>query len=399
MVRLPAYFAVLLTTLLWAAPAGAFTPPEIYVRLTHANSIDHTPVSDWMPLSAAPRLNWLGGYEIGYVFQSAPGAGSPQRAALSVSGVPDGTPTQPNNTPYCTGGPGTVGAIVPVGVPLQFEGSGTYSVRVSVGPPSGGPNDCMSGSGTASSTGSFSADSPVVPAVVGSPLVFRAGKQPGGAFSGVRSPTPPGGDPDTRCARDATVNPDGSVGGPLVAPPATDLPKGQIEEADFVRPGAWTCVARGISSGYDDNLDTLISGSPWSPPLRLDVRSDFRRARGVISKPRSKRPQLKFTAEFPEAAGGGTGTLKVQRLARCRGNRFVFRTIGRFKGKFDAKGQAKVKIRRSRPGYYIGILSFSGTRFYTKSTDPNLALLQFSKKRKLHYVPGTLFPQCPGYTP
>jgi hypothetical protein len=399
MVRLPVLVAVLLLTFLWVAPAGAFTPPELYVRLTHANSIDHTPVSDWMPLSSAPHLNWLGGYEIGYTFQSAPGSGNPQRAALQITAVPDGTPTQPNNGPYCTGGPGTVGAIVPVGIPIQFEGSGTYSVRVSVGPPTGGPNDCMNGSGTASSTGSFSADSPVAPVVVGSPLVFRLGKTPGGAFSGVRSPNPPGGDPETRCARDATVNPDGSVSGPLVAPAPNDGARGQIEEEDFVRPGAWTCVARGISSGYDDNLDTLISGTPWSAPLRLDVRSDFRRARGVISKPRSKRPRLRFTAEFPEVAAGGVGTFKVRRLARCRGKRFVFRAAGTSKGRFNSKGQATVRIKRGRPGYYIGILSFSGTRFYTKSTDPNPALLQVSRKHKLHYVPGQLFPQCPGFSP
>src|SRR4051794_33966871 len=198
MVRLPAFTAVLLAAFLSAAPAGAFTPPEVYVRLTHANSIDHTPVSDWLPLSSAPRLNWLGGYELGYTFQSAPGSGSPQRAALQITGVPDGTPTQPQNTPYCTGGPGTVGTIVPVGVPIQFEGSGTYSVRVSVGPPSGGQNDCMTAAGSASSTGSFSADSPVGPAVVGSPLVFRTGAMPGDPFRGVRAPTPPGGDAETR---------------------------------------------------------------------------------------------------------------------------------------------------------------------------------------------------------
>jgi hypothetical protein len=55
----------LLASLLWAAPASAFTPPVLYVRLAHANSTDQTPASDWMRLSVTPRLNWLGGYEIG----------------------------------------------------------------------------------------------------------------------------------------------------------------------------------------------------------------------------------------------------------------------------------------------------------------------------------------------
>lgn len=388
----------LLASLLWAAPAGAFTPPELYVRLAHANSTDHTPASDWMPLSAAPRLNWLGGYEIGYAFEDAPGPDHVQRAALQVTGVPDGQPTQPRNTPYCSGGPGTVGAIVPVGVAIQFEGSGTYTVSVSVGPPSGGPNDCMAGPATATSTGSFTVDVPVAPAVVGRPLIFRAKPLAGTSFVGVRTPATPGGDPETRCARDATIKPDGSVTGPLVAPPvALGGVRAQIAEGDFVRPGAWTCVARGTAEGSDDSFNDVLFGTPWSAPLHLDVRSDFRRSKGQISKPRSKHPQLRFTAEFPEAAAGGTGTLKLRRLARCSGTHYVFKAVGTFKGRFDAKGHATVKVRRPHAGFYVGTLSFSGTRFYTKSVDPNLALLTVSDKGTLSYVSPFVFPQCPGF--
>ena len=388
----------LLATFLWAAPAAAFTPPELYVRLALANSIDHTPQSDWMPLSAAPRLNWLAGYEIGYRFQDAPGSGNPQRSALQITGVPDGQPTQPYNTPYCTGGPGTPGTIVPVGVPIQFEGSGTYTVRVSVGPPSGGQNDCMSGSGTASSTASFTVDAPVVPAVFGSPLIFRSKPLPGDPFVGVEATKPPGGDAETRCARDATVQPDGSVAGPLLAPdadPGQGIPR--VEERAFVRPGAWTCVSRGYVNGYDDNLDGVVFGTPWSAPLQLDVRSDFRRSKGEISKPSTKTPRFRLTAEFPEAAGGGTGKLLLRRLVRCKGARFVFKSVGTFKGKFDASGRALVKIRRPATGFYTGTLSFSGTRFYTKSVDPNLLLLAVSKKGRLTYVPRDAYPQCPGF--
>lgn len=389
----------LLASLLWAAPAGAFTPPTLFVRLAHANSTDHTPASDWMPLSAAPRLNWLAGYEIGYAFEDAPGAGHVQHAALQVTGVPDGTPTQPLNTPYCLGGPGTVGAIVPVGVEIQFEGSGTYTVTVSVGPSTGGKSDCMAGPATAASTGSFSVDGTVAPAVVGSPLIFRAKPLTGSPFVGVRSPAPPGGDADTRCARDATLKPDGSVTGPLLAPAGDGGVAPQIAESDFVRPGAWTCVARGSVEGSDDSLNPLVFGTPWSAPLRLDVRSDFRRSRGVISSPRSEHPQLRFTAEFPEAAAGGTGTFVLRRLARCRGAHFVFKTVGTSKGRFDAKGHETVKVRRPRAGFYVGTLSFSGTRFYTKSVDPNPALLAVSDKARLSYVAPNLFPQCPGFRP
>jgi hypothetical protein len=387
----------LLASLVWAAPAGAFTSPVLYVRLAHANSTDHTPASDWMALSAAPRLNWLGGYEIGYAFED-PSASGKERAALQVTGVPDGHPTQPLNPPFCTGGPGTVGAIVPVGTVIQFEGSGLYTVKLSVGPPSGGATDCITGSGAASSTGSFTVDAPVAPAVFGRPMIFRAKPIAGARFVGVRTPAVPGGDADTRCARDATIKPDGSVTGRLVAPPAgLGGVRAQIAEGDFMRPGAWTCVARGSVGGLDDNFNDVVFGTPWSAPLRLDVRSDFRRSRQEVSKPRSKHPLLRFTAEFSEAAGGGTGKLELARPVRCRGARLVFKTIGTFGGRFDAKGRAIVKVRRPPAGLYAGILSFSGTRFYTKSVDPNLVLLGVSGNGKLAYVSPSVFPQCPGF--
>lgn len=224
----------LLASLLLAVPAAAYAPPPLYVRLTHANSIDHTPVSDWIPLASAPPLNWLGGYEIGYTVE-APGA---QRAALQVTAVPDGQATQPLNAPFCTGVAGVAaGAIMPVGVAIQFEGSGVYAVRVGVGPASGGPNDCLAaGPATAASEGSFTVSGPTAPVVVGSPLVFRAKRLPDGAFAGVRAPSPPGGEADTRCARNGSVNPDGSVSGPHVVPESVeDGVVGQIEERAFGR--------------------------------------------------------------------------------------------------------------------------------------------------------------------
>jgi hypothetical protein len=384
--------------LVGAAPASAFTAPELYVRLANANSIDHTPASGWMPLSSTPRLNWLGGYEIGYAFQDAPGPTHVQRAALQVTGVPDGQPTQPRNTPYCSGGPGTIGTIVPVGVAIQFEGVGRYTVAVSVGPPSGGPNACQSGPETATSSGSFTVDVPVSPAVVGHPLSFRAKPLAPSLFSGVQTPAPPGGEADTRCARDATIRSDGSVTGRLLAPPASNGGlSAQVGEQDFVRPGAWTCVARGSARGADANFNDVFFNTPWSAPLRFDVRSDFRRKQGRIFKPRSSRPVLRFVAEFVEAAAGGLGTLQLRRLARCRGSRLVLKTVGTFRGRFDARGAATLKIRRPPAGFYVGTLSFSGTRFYTKSIDPNAPLFAVSDVGELSYVSALLFPQCPGF--
>jgi hypothetical protein len=379
--------------LLSAAPAAAFAPPALYVRLTHANSIDHTPVSDWMALATAPTLSWLGGYEIGYVLE-APGA---QHTALQITAVPDGEPTQPLNTPYCSGAlAGAAGTIVPVGVAIQFEGSGVYTVRVSVGPSPGGQNDCLAGPATVASTASFTVSAPVAPAVVGSPLVFRAKALPANGFAGVRAPTPAGGDADTRCARDGTVQADGSVTGKQLVPASVeDGVTGQIAERDFVRPGAWTCVARGAIKGFNAAMDDLLFGTPWSAPIKLDVRSDFRRAKGVIAKPSSKHPTVRFTAEFPDIATGATGKLTLRRLVRCKGAKPVLKVVGTFKSTFGSSGKATVKLRRQAEGYYIGTLSVSGTRFYTQSVDPNPVLFGVSRKRKLSFVPGQAFPQCP----
>jgi hypothetical protein len=75
------------------------------------------------------------------------------------------------------------------------------------------------------------------------------------------------------------------------------------------------------------------------------------------------------------------------------------RTLGvqddrNLRGRFDAKGRAIVKVRRPPAGLYAGILSVSGTRFYTKSVDPNLVLLGVSGNGKLAYVSPSVFPQC-----
>jgi hypothetical protein len=104
---------------------------------------------------------------------------------------------------------------------------------------------------------------------------------------------------------------------------------------------------------------------------------------------------VRLTAEFPEVAAGGTGTLTLRRLAGCKGASAVLKTVGTFKGRFDAKGHATLTLRRPRAGYYLGTVSFSGTRFYTKSVDPNPALLRVSDARRLSYVSPFAFPQCP----
>jgi hypothetical protein len=73
------------------------------------------------------------------------------------------------------------------------------------------------------------------------------------------------------------------------------------------------------------------------------------------------------------------------------------KTVGTYRGRFNAGGAATLKIRRPPAGFYVGTLSFSGTRLYTKSVDPNEALFAVSNAGELSYVSPLLCPRCPGF--
>ena len=376
-----------------AAPAAAFTAPELFVRMQPWDT--HEPASDWIPLASAPALDYLGGYEIGYRLQSSGEPNEFQRVALTVPGVPDGLPTQPlAASPYCVGRAGTVGTIVAAGPELQFEGTGAYTVTVAVGPGAGGPSGCLSGPST---TASFTVDVRVAPSLAGEPLSFRATALPGDPFVGVQAPSPPGGQADVRCALDGAVGPDGSVAGAIIVPDP-DSSRPTVPELLFPRPGDWTCVARGTAEGRDEQFDTAVFATPWSGPLTFEVRSDFRRRIGMIKRPRARRPRFTFVAEWPDAAAGGRGSVTLFRVTGCRGRSFKLRKQQTARGRFGAK-RMRVALRRPRPvGFYLGRFTFSGTRLVRSSVDPN-PLLLLALRDRLQYVTPREFPFCPGYRP
>ena len=380
--------AVALAVLAPTAPATAFTAPEVFVRQQAWDT--HEGVGGWIPLASAPKLNYLAGYQIGYKLEDSPDAHEFQRVALTVAAVPDGTPTQPlNATPYCVGRAGTVGTLVEAGPGLQFEGDGTYTVKVSVGPGSGDADDCLSGPTT---TGSFNVVTRVAPVLVGNPFVFRATPLAGDPFVGLRAADPPGGLADVRCARDATLGPDGAPTGSLVVPD-DGATHAAVPEQAFPQPGAWTCAARGTAEGIDDNFDTAVFGTPWSAPLTFDVRSDFRRRTGRLGHRHAKRPRFTLRAEFPGAAAGGRARVTLLKVKGCRPGGYRLRKGPSARGRFGPAAMS-VRIRRPRAaGYYLGRVAFSGTRFVRKSDDPNPMLL-LVKPRAVEFVPPLDFPLC-----
>jgi hypothetical protein len=387
--RVLAAVAGVLASAALVAPAAAVAAPEVFVRMQTWDT--HEAAGDWIPLASAPVLNYLGGYEIGYRLQVS----GFQTAALTVAGVPDGRPTQPfASPPYCVGRNGTVGTIVAAGPELQFEGSGTYTVTVSVRPGAGDDDDCLS---EPSSTASFGVNAPVAPVLAGQPLSFRAAPLPGSPFVGVQASAPPGGEADVRCALNATVQPDGSVAGSVVVP-SSDFSHATVPESVFPRPGAWTCVARGTTEGRDENLDDAVFGTPWSAPLAIDVRSDFRRRTGAIAHPRAKRPRFTFTAEWPGMARGGRGNVTLFRVTGCKGRTFKLRKLATSRGQFDAK-RMRITMRRPRvAGFYLGRFSFSGTHLLRASVDPNPILLVVTRGR-VGFADPRGFAACPGYRP
>jgi hypothetical protein len=377
-------------SLLLASPASAaFTPPELFVRLQRAD-ITHEPASDWIPLAAAPRLDYIGGFQIGYRLQPTGVNGNFQTAALSITGVPDGQPTQPGNTPpYCVGKNGAEGTITPVGSEIQFEGDGTYSFSVSLGDTIG--TGCVGGPATTAA--SFTVDVHVAPQLAGAPLAFRAKPLPGDPFVGVRAADPPGGYGDNSCALDATVQPDGSVTGRRVVPADAEPPRQTI--ITFPEPGNWACVSRGVVEGVNDSSERTFFGTPWSAPLRFEVHSDFRRVQTTIIGPRRTRPTFDVEAEFPAASAGGKATLKLVRFVRCRRSGYLFKKVASSKGAFDAKGHAKFRVKRPRKtlGLYAATVSFRGTHFVRVGTDPNLILLA-TTKRAIKFVKPRNYPRC-----
>lgn len=350
--------AGVLLSLLLVAPAVA-APPELFVRIQSWDT--HEETGPWLPLASAPSLAYLGGYEIGYRAQAA----GFQRVALTITGVPDGTPTQPANaTPFCVGrSPAAIGDIVPAGAELQFEGSGTYTVKVSVAT----SGDCLVGD---SNVGSFGVDAPVSPSLVGAPLIYR--DRPVSGFVGLQATPPPGGQAEITC----------TMGGEVIGPWWT------LREDEFTRPGTWSCVARGTAEGRDENFETVNFGTPWSAPLSVLVRSDFRRKLGKITRLKAKRPRFTFTAEYPAAAAGGTARVTIFRADTCK-----LRKVGTYRGKFGPR-RARFTMRRPRrPGLYLGRFAFGGTLLLNASTDPNPIRL-LARRNRMEFAPASAFPRC-----
>ena len=195
-------------------------------------------------LAATPTLDWLGGYEIGYVVQDGRHAqrSSEERVALQILSVPDGhaRPARRTRRRTAPATPAASGRSSRSPSRSQYEGNGTYTITVSVGPPTGG-------TATAWSRGpprrarrrrspSGRRSSPT--ARRRARMVFRIKPLSGKQFvRRTRAPTRPAANARLRCARDAKVNADGSVTGESMRRARGRRPGSRAIESKLHAPG------------------------------------------------------------------------------------------------------------------------------------------------------------------
>jgi hypothetical protein len=198
----------------------------------------------------------------------------------------------------------------------------------------------------------------------------------------VTAPEPRGGLPDVRCALGATVVPEAGT-------TAQNLP-----EDVFPRPGEWGCQARVMAEGQDQESRVVNFFGDWSAPVPVLVRADFlRRKAQVVGSRSARRVRFAFTTEFAAEAAGGTATLTVQRVTGCLGKKkYKGPKISTTRARFGATG-ATLKVKRPGKGYYVGKLSFGGTKLIRPGQDPNLLYLS-ANRGKFGFAPSRRFPYC-----
>jgi hypothetical protein len=167
-----------------------------------------------------------------------------------------------------------------------------------------------------------------------------------------------------------------------------------LPEESFPRPGGWACQARVKAEGQAHENHTVDYLGEWSAPVPVVVRADFVRKRAQVVGSRSARKVgLAFSTEFAAEAAGGTATLTVQRVTGCVAkNKYRGPKVATVRGKLSANG-VTLKVKRPRKGYYIGRLSFGGTRLIRPGKDPVPILLAATSKR-FGFGTSARFPLC-----
>jgi hypothetical protein len=340
-------------SLLFAAPAQAVSPPEVFLK--ELDSSDQ-PMGNWIPLAGA-QMHSVNGYEIGVRLQDTGAPGNTQRILVQVISVPDGRPDlQKNIYSICLPQSGAAGQIVQPDERVRYAGDGTYTLAVTVLTSPGDASHC---SGGATTTGSFTASAPTSAHFEGHMLLRDPSAHH--TFGGlVMFPAVGAGETEAICARDPKPVAGGTLTGSLVIdrdlvgsqenPSRTDA--GEL----FPTPGIWACVARSKSAG--------VEFGPWSAPTAAaPVQTGFFRPKdGETRLTDARGPVFGMRLKFDPLTAGGRLTVEFRRFGNPKRRTRIRLRIG-------PGGVASFRFRLPRLGsnatgaHYVEYLTFGGTEF------------------------------------
>jgi hypothetical protein len=285
-----------------ATSAAALENPALLYREGVSES---EPLGPWLPLDGA-HISGLG-FIVGTRQQAKPAQDNAVLYRLTALAVPDGHPDQGtafDPARLCLSSAQAPGTELTLGTG-RFEGPGSYAIRLEVNLPSNGATNSAC-SGGPSSTATFTIDPTVAVALLAAaPVVV-----PVNSLARVTTmAVPAGGQGETQCARDATIQPDGSVAGA----DRTGVLGFEVVVRQIPRSGRWTCVgrARGAATHADDGEHY----TRWGPPVSFDAISNFS-ARLSVPDRRPKRYTVAYS-RMPPGSEGAVVTLRISAGKGC----------------------------------------------------------------------------------
>lgn len=372
--------------LAFPATAGALSPPEVFYVEGDVSSYEgDVPQSLWQPLAGADAATLSP--TIGVRIQDSGASGSAHTFKLEALSVPDGRPSQDpsywgGNCIFALGEVGQIGDLQQ----LQYEGPGTYTIRVTAFNESDGrATHCQSGG--VAQTVTFRIDGR--PALrFSAPTLLAGGPSTDsrGRLIGLIETLPPlASDQQTVCALDGRVAADGSVSGRRSFRGESD----GTSEAQFPAPGSWTCVARAFAgvSHPPPGDSNPTRATAWSAPVTALFRTDVSLVSLRIAD--AKPPGFALSGKVTRAAAGGVLTMRLSRAHGCPqavANEVV-RSRVRANGTF--RFNLRLAVGTSRRGkldlaLWRGAVSFAGTRLVR----PNPHFGELFMGRSVGFVPG-----------
>jgi len=368
------------------ATAGALSAPEVFYAEGDVSSYEgNVPQSLWHPLAGADAATLSP--TIGVRLQDSQSTGTAHPFKIEALSVPDGRPSQ---DPFYWGG-GCIFASGPIGQigelqQLQYEGPGTYTIRVTAFNESDiSATHCASG-GVAQVV-SFRIDGrPTLRFSAPTLLAGGPARDPHGQEIGLIETLPPlASSQQTVCALDGRVAADGSVSGSR----SFADPAGGTSQDLFPAPGKWTCVARafaGVSHPPPGDSDPTRA-TAWSAPASAFFRTDVSLVSLRIADASS--PHFALAGKVNRAAAGGVLTLHITRTRGCP--RAVANEVARARVRRDGSFRLKMRlaVRRSRRGkldlaLWRATVSYSGNPLVR----PDARFGELFMGRSVGFVPG-----------